>query len=399
MARILVISNGHGEDLSGSLLAKQLRDSGHIVDALPIVGLGNHYTKEDINIIGKTKEFQTAGLGYNSFKGRINDLFNGQIFYFFRKLFLTISVRDTYEFFLVVGDIVPIFFSWLARKEFIVYLVAYSSHYEGYLNLPWPCKFFLKSNKVRQIYSRDLLTAKDLTNQLKKEVFFYGNPFMEKLFIPKNHDNQFFEIALLPGSRLPELLNNMILMLDLLENISKNKYFRNIRFKFALVNDFNYEHVAQILDKREWELLNNKIEVGNITYKYKSISVDFCWNSFEKILCNSNMVISMAGTAAEQAIGLAKPVIQVIGGGPQFTKSFADAQRRLLGEFVFCALNYKTKQQQIDQTVSLILKVIYLIKLDSNFILSCKKNASIRLGEEGSHLKLSFDICSRILND
>ena len=201
MARILVISNGHGEDLSGSLLAKQLKDSGNIVDALPIVGLGNHYIKEDVTILGKNKEFKTAGLGYNSFNGRINDLLNGQILYFFRKLFLTISVRNDYDYFLVVGDIVPIFFSWLARKKFFVYLVAYSSHYEGYLNLPWPCKFFLSSNKVKQIYSRDLLTAIDLTNQLKKEVFFYGNPFMEKLFITKDNCNQLFQIAVLPGSR------------------------------------------------------------------------------------------------------------------------------------------------------------------------------------------------------
>ena len=43
----------------------------------------------------------------------------------------------------------------------------------------------------------------------------------------------------------------------------------------------------------------------------------------------------MAGTAAEQAIGLGKPVIQIEGKGPQFTKSFAEAQRLLLGKNVF----------------------------------------------------------------
>jgi hypothetical protein len=45
----------------------------------------------------------------------------------------------------------------------------------------------------------------------------------------------------------------------------------------------------------------------------------------------------MAGTAAEQAVGLAKPVLQLPGQGPQFTASFAEAQRRLLGPTVFCA--------------------------------------------------------------
>ena len=75
------MSNGHGEDLSGSLLAKQLINSGFSVDALPIVGKGIHYKKEKIKIIGKTKEFSTGGIGYNSFKGRLTEIFEGEIIY------------------------------------------------------------------------------------------------------------------------------------------------------------------------------------------------------------------------------------------------------------------------------------------------------------------------------
>ena len=45
----------------------------------------------------------------------------------------------------------------------------------------------------------------------------------------------------------------------------------------------------------------------------------------------------MAGTAAEQAVGLGKPVLQLVGQGPQFTAGFAEAQRRLLGPGVHCA--------------------------------------------------------------
>ena len=91
MKKILCLSNGHGEDLSGSLLAKRLVKIGYKVDALPIVGQGQHYEREKINIIGKTKNFNTGGLGYNSLKGRLSDLINGQIIYFFRKLFLVLK--------------------------------------------------------------------------------------------------------------------------------------------------------------------------------------------------------------------------------------------------------------------------------------------------------------------
>ena len=81
MSRILFLSNGHGEDLSGSLIAKQLVNNGFSVEALPIVGKGIHYEKEKIKIIGKTKEFSTGGIGYNSFKGRLTEILGGEIFY------------------------------------------------------------------------------------------------------------------------------------------------------------------------------------------------------------------------------------------------------------------------------------------------------------------------------
>ena len=50
MSRILIISNGHGEDLSGALLAKSIIAIGHKVDAFPLVGIGKAYKKESINV-------------------------------------------------------------------------------------------------------------------------------------------------------------------------------------------------------------------------------------------------------------------------------------------------------------------------------------------------------------
>ena len=129
-------------------------------------------------------------------------------------------------------------------------------------------------------------------------------------------------------------------------------------------------------------------------FQYKSLEVHVCWNNFDKLLLKSSCCISMAGTAAEQAIGLGKPVIQIEGKGPQFTKSFAEAQRRLLGKYVFCASNYKDKNDQINQTIKLIIKVIYLIKLNKKFMISCNKNAKKRLGENKACLKMVDDIDS-----
>ena len=400
MSRILLLSNGHGEDLSGSLIAKQLVNSGYSVEALPIVGKGIHYEKEKIKIIGKTKEFTTGGIGYNSFKGRLNEIFGGEIIYVLKRLYLTYKIRKKYNYFFVVGDIVPVFFAWVCKKDFFTYLVAYSSHYEGKLKLPWPSKFFLISKKAKKIYTRDFLTANDLTSQLKKKVSFFGNPFMDKYFFRgKELKKSDFSIGLFPGSRFPEILNNFVLILEVLEALSDFSYFQKIEFNFAIVNALSSSKIREIFERRQWVYLEKINDKNLLKFKYKSLTVNLYWNTFDEILLKSRLCISMAGTAAEQAIGLGKPVIQIEGKGPQFTKSFAEAQRRLLGKYVFCASNYKNKNDQINQTIRLIIQVIYLIKLNKKFLISCHENAKKRLGENKACIKMVDDMNFVIKND
>jgi len=400
LPRILVLSNGHGEDVSGCILARRLISIGNKVEALPIVGLGEAYKKEKINIIGKTRKFNTGGLGYNSLKGRIYDLFNGQIYYFLKKIWIVFLIRKKYDYFLVVGDIVPILFAWLSRKKFFTYLVAYSSHYEGKLNLPWPCNYFLKSPNSIRIYTRDLLTSIDLSNQLKKEVLFLGNPFIDKLLKNNIKDsNNSFHIALLPGSRINELINNFELMLDIIQELANYKFFQKIKFNFALSSDLKMGNVQNILEMRNWQFEKILSSDFKLLYSYKSIKVFFKWNSFEDILTESDFAISMSGTAAEQVVGMSKPVLQVEGKGPQFTKAFAEAQRRLLGQHVYCFTNFSNKNEQITGTIDLIIKIMYLMKLDNYFLKSCKENARNRLGNKNATLKITSDIEKYLISD
>ena len=393
MSRILLLSNGHGEDLSGSLLGKYLVNKGDLVAALPIVGDGENYKKANIRIIGQTKQFTTGGIGYNSFKGRMIEIFGGQIIYLLKKLYLSYKLRNKYDFYFVIGDIVPVFFAWFAKKDFFTYLVAYSSHYEGKLKLPWPCKFFLISKYAKKIYARDFLTAKDLTQQLSRKVSFLGNPFMDKFsFFETKSKTVSFYIGLFPGSRFPEVVDNLQLILEVLDTMSNLKYFENIKFKFAMVNSVFAKKIRQILNRRKWIYVEEIVQNNSLEFKFGVISITFNWNLFEEILYRSQFVISMAGSATEQAIGLAKPVIQIEGKGPQFTKTFAEAQRRLLGRYVFCATNYKNKKDQINQTINLIIKIIYLIKIDKKFLSCCIDNKNLRIGESNACIKIVNDI-------
>ena len=216
---------------------------------------------------------------------------------------------------------------------------------------------------------------------------------MDKFFFrDKELNKSDFSIGLFPGSRFPEILNNFILILEVLEALSDFSYFQKIEFNFAIVNALSSSKIREIFENRKWVYLEKINEKNLLKFQYKSLTVNLYWNTFDEILLKSRLCISMAGTAAEQAIGLGKPVIQIEGKGPQFTKSFAEAQRRLLGKYVFCATNYKNKNDQINQTIRLIIQVIYLIKLNKKFLISCHENAKKRLGENKASIKMVDDM-------
>ncbi|MFT7657962.1 MAG: hypothetical protein ACI90Z_001643, partial [Cyanobium sp.] len=51
MKPVLLLSNGHGEDLSGALVASQLIQRGIAVEALPLVGHGTSYRQLGIPVL------------------------------------------------------------------------------------------------------------------------------------------------------------------------------------------------------------------------------------------------------------------------------------------------------------------------------------------------------------
>ena len=216
---------------------------------------------------------------------------------------------------------------------------------------------------------------------------------MDKFFSRNKELNKSeFSIGLFPGSRFPETLDNFVLILEVLEALSDLRYFQKIDFNFAIVNALSVSKIKEILQNRGWLNLEKIKDKYLLKFQYKFLEVNIYWNNFEKILLKSSCCISMAGTAAEQAIGLGKQVIQIEGKGPQFTKTFAEAQRRLVGKYVFCSSNYKYKNDQINQTIKLIIKVIYLIQLNKKFMISCNENAKKRLGENIACFKMVHDM-------
>ncbi len=348
MRPLLLLSNGHGEDLSGALLGRELRSQGLSVEAMPLVGHGQAYRREDIAVVGgPTREYSTGGLGYTSLTGRCRELLQGQALYLLGRLLWLWRMRGRYGLVLAVGDLVPVLAARLMGRPAAVYLVAYSSHYEGRLRLPFPCGALLRASCWQAIWSRDALTAEDLSGQLGRPVRFLGNPFFDLVATPgaesadTGRGDRRQSLALLPGSRLPEATRNLRLMLRLLPHLPEQlQNPGRLRLQAALVGELPSQVVAAVAAPLGWRIEPGSPDLDDgapfVLVKGR-LRLELHWGRFSTILRSSDLVLSMTGTAAEQAVGLALPVLQLVGGGPQFTPGFAEAQRRLLGQGVVCA--------------------------------------------------------------
>lgn len=345
MRPLLLLSNGHGEDLSGALLGRELRRLGLAVEAMPLVGHGGAYRQEGIAVVGgRTREFSTGGLGYTSLAGRLTELRQGQPAYLLQQLLWLWRQRGRYDLVVAVGDLVPVLATWLMGRPAAVYLVAYSSHYEGRLRLPFPCGWLLRARCWRAIWSRDALTAADLSAQLGRAVSFLGNPFLDLVAADgerPSRSESCQSLALLPGSRLPEAARNLSLMLRLLPLLpARLQDPGRLRLQAALVGALPAKAVAALAEPLGWRQKPadaDRDDGAPWVLCHGSLRLQLHWGRFAPVLRGSDLVLSMTGTAAEQAVGLGLPVLQLAGGGPQFTAGFAEAQRRLLGPGVVCA--------------------------------------------------------------
>jgi len=392
-APILLLSNGHGEDLSGALIATELRARGYRAEALPLVGHGRAYDQAAIPLLGRTREYSTGGLGYTSLWGRLTEVVQGQVGYLLRRLALLFRIAHRYDLVVVVGDVLPVAAAWLSWRPVVTYLVAYSSHYEGRLKLPWPCGACLASGRFRRVLSRDALTASDLGEQLGRPVDFLGNPFFDAAVAPSEplgagQPAPAQRLGLLPGSRLPEALHNLELMLEVLAQLPEHlQQPDQLGLSAALVGRLGPEEVAPLASRLGWRLDS---EAGTISRLRRGpLRLELVWGRFAAVVQHSDLVLSMTGTAAEQAVGLGKPVLQLVGSGPQFTDNFAEAQRRLLGPSVFCAEGRSGSAEQREATARLLAQLLGDLQRDRALAERCHRNGLERIGAGGGTARIA----------
>ncbi len=335
--KVLFISNGHGEDLSGSLILKALRSTHPElkIAAIPIVGQGYAYRNLGVEIIGPTASLPSGGFTNNDRLELVKDIRAGLLPLLWQQIQAIRNYsRDDAAIF-AVGDVVALVSAYITQNPYTVFNIASSAHYENRMRFPFPSNVLLNSDRCQNIFTRDKYTAEILNAQGFTKASFVGFPAMDALELT-GKDLQLVPntplIAFLPGSRLPEAGTNLQLLLDL-AIATTSKFPNGIQFRAAVTPNLfaaatnGIIPLQQVAEQRGWKY----DATGCLTHPQHQITVMCFCDAFADILHQCDLVVGMAGTAIEQAVGLGKPVIQIPSAGPQFTYAFAEAQMRLLG--------------------------------------------------------------------
>lgn len=325
--RVLIVSNGHGEDSLGVLFAQALkRVAGSIqVDGFPIVGLGDAYRRAGVSVVGEQQAMPTGGFVRQGVRPFLTDVRAGLLGLTRRQMRALVQMRPHYDWAVAMGDIVPL---WLCGRKlklpFAFFPTAKSDYIRPHLRIEvswmrrWP----------RVVFPRDAKTAEGL-RAAGVEAVYVGNLMMDAL-APSGRPLPGAGplIAVLPGSRAEAYRNARLLLGAVLRLPSEYRY------AMALASELDPAEVAGVARDIGWEW-QPAVEgadglLGALQADERSVQI--YKGRFADILHTATLVLGMAGTANEQAVGLGRPVVTCPGEGPQFTPMFVAAQKRLLGD-------------------------------------------------------------------
>jgi uncharacterized protein (TIGR03492 family) len=351
---------------------------------MPIVGSGSNYKKLNIPIISPTANMPSGGFLYLNPLLLFKDLRQGLISLTWQQLQTVWKFAKNCDLIMATGDIVVAAIAYSTKLPYLVFLSADSSYYEGKINLGLILPKLLNNSRCLKVFARDYFTATDLKKQGIKKAEFVGTPVMDHLTSTGQNlelKPELFTIAILPGSRLPEAGKNLCLLLKLVREIVKVMGENICQFRVATVPILMSE-LEEISITGGWEYQDSKLTFFSEEFAIEVICYE---DAFADILLQSNLVIGMAGTAIEQAVGLGKPVITIPGEGPSFTYRFAEAQTRLLG----CSVQVIGKQPANKFIVEEAAQKVQQVLLDKEYLQVCIDNGLERMGKPGASAKIA----------
>ncbi|MDZ8186125.1 MAG: lipid-A-disaccharide synthase-related protein [Nostoc sp. ChiSLP02] len=426
--RLLVLSNGHGEDIIAVRILQELQRQLNPPEifALPLVGEGRAYQQLDIPLIGSVRTMPSGGFIYMDGRQLARDVKGGL-------LQLTLSQIKAIRHWvssqkklgnkraiLAVGDIVPLLFAAFSGANYAFIGTAKSEYhvrdesgllpkksqgvnwenFSGSVYHPWE-RWLMSRRRCQAVFLRDELTT-EILKQWRIPALSLGNPMMDGLettfpsaqfYSVASHQQEKirpFVVTLLPGSRAPEAYNNWETIIIAVSALVTSFQQRNsvfhasgtVVFLGAIAPSLDCNLLAQNLQSQGWRTTSESpIQISDpnvLIFKHRNAYLLLTQQAYNDCLHLGDVAIAMAGTATEQFVGLGKPAIAIPGKGPQYNRGFAQAQSRLLGSSLIL----------VEQPAE-VPKIVQSLFKDPDRLQIIAENGLRRMGKSGAALRIA----------
>ncbi|MBW4645564.1 MAG: lipid-A-disaccharide synthase-related protein [Goleter apudmare HA4340-LM2] len=426
--RLLVLSNGHGEDIIAVRILEQLQQQANPPEifALPLVGEGRAYQQLKIPVIGSVRAMPSGGFIYMDNRQLVRDVRGGLVqltwsqIQSVRRWVKSQKQLGNQSAILAVGDIVPLLFATFSGAKYAFVGTAKSEYYvrdevgvltrktkgarwenfSGSIYHPWE-RWLMSRRHCLAVFPRDSLTTKIL-KQWPIPACDLGNPMMDALE-PTFPTKQFYSadfqqqemarpliVTLLPGSRPPEAYTNWeimmvavsALMASFRERDSLSHASGTLLFLGAIAAGLDINTCCRTLKIQGWRPHSESPIPFNdphaLIFKQKNAYLMLTQQAYNDCLHLGDIAITMAGTATEQFVGLGKPAIAIPGRGPQYTPAFAEAQSRLLGSSLIL----------VDQPIQ-VAQVVQSLFSNPDSLQMIAENGIQRMGKPGAARRIA----------
>lgn len=317
--RIVVASNGYGEDSMGALLARKLKERfpGAAVSSFPIVGKGEHYAREGIPVDSVPEDSPSGGVIKYRLSDLWRDLRSGLLRSISRQMGAWKRLRGTIRTPVCVGDVYLLLHALWGQGQLPV-LVATAK--TVYLSGHWRLERFIIKHRSRIAWTRDRETADELLRS-GAAARFDGNPIMDltcdnTIERVSWGEKDGFRVLLLPGSRR-RAYEDVRLLLDAVELLSER-----MACSYLMVIAPTLRMEELLASCRGWTSFE---ENGRKGIRKGKASIFFFFGSLPAVTGGAHLLIGLGGTANQVCAGMGVPVVSIEEKG-KFV------QKKLLGE-------------------------------------------------------------------
>ncbi len=319
MCRVLLVSNGVGEDLIAASLAGALEPAGVTIGAYPLVGIGAY--PAHVALLNPRQALPSGGFSLRSdFRDLWTDLAAGMLPLWRGQRRTLVSQRGRHDLVVAIGDIYCLWMAAAASPRVAFLATADSVHIAPVGRV---ARWMLRRH-ARRIFARDPETAAALNR--------HGLRAIAPGLVTMDHIRTTGEsfgvpatapvVALLPGSRR-DAIENAVLLARAAAAIAAAR--RDVGFIMALAPSIPADEVANRLLAAD---ASPSPSGGTVTLGDARLHLT---TAFVDALARASVVIGLAGTANEQAAWMGRPVVAFPGPGAQFGRRFLRMQHRLLG--------------------------------------------------------------------